>query len=269
MSTLRRALGLRLSMWYAAVFTISTIGLVALTYALIAQSLAQRDHDIIRATWREYASRYELGGLGALSRAVELEERTSGQERLFVRVLGPYGGNAVFVRDPQGWGAYDVEELGGGADGLGDDLGHDRRAVLEIASARLPDGTILQVGKTNEIRLALLRRFEVIVGIVLFVALAIGISGGLVLTQSTVKPIYQLIDVVQDIIRTGRTGTRVPVREARGHSCVLPHCAWRKAVAGICPRALRIRQGNHSFYTGDIRAAGSVGAGSPCTQASR
>jgi signal transduction histidine kinase len=216
MSTLRRALGLRLSMWYAAVFTFSTIGLVAITYALIASSLAQRDHDIIRATLREYASRYELGGLGALSRAVELEERTGGQERLFVRVLGPYGGNAVFVRDPQGWGAYDVEELGSRDDSFGDDFGHDRHAVLELFSARLADGTVLQVGKTNEIRLALLRRFEIIVGVVLFVALAIGVSGGLVLTTSTVQPIYDLIEVVQNIITTGRTDTRVPIRTTQG-----------------------------------------------------
>lgn len=215
MSTLRRALGLRLSIWYAAVFTISTLGLVIVTYALLASSLAQRDHDIIRATLREYASRYELGGLTALSRAVELEERTGDQERLFVRVLG-LGADAVFVREPQAWRAYDVEELGNRGDTLGEELGHDRRAVLEVASAQLPDGTILQVGKTNEIRLALLQRFEVIVGILSIAALAIGITGGLVLTHSTVQPIYQLIEVVQNIIRTGRTDARVPVPAAQG-----------------------------------------------------
>jgi signal transduction histidine kinase len=215
MSTLRRALGLRLSVWYAAIFTISTIALVAVTYALLASSLAQRDHDIIRATLREYASRYELGGLAALSRAVELEERTGDQERLFVRVLGR-GAEATFMRDPQAWGRYAVEDLGNGDSALSETIGHDRRAVLEVASARLYDGTILQVGKTNEIRLALLRRFEIIVGLVLVVALAIGITGGLVLTRSTVQPIYELIDVVQNIITTGRTDTRVPEREPQG-----------------------------------------------------
>jgi len=215
MSTLRRALGLRLSMWYAAVFTISTIALVAVTYALLASSLAQRDHDIIRATLREYASRYELGGLAALSRAVELEERTGDQERLFVRVLGR-GAEATFVRDPQAWGRYAVEDLGNGDSALSETIGHDRRAVLEVASARLYDGTILQVGKTNEIRLALLRRFELIVGVVSILALTIGITGGLVLTRSTLRPIYELIDVVQNIITTGRTDTRVPVREPQG-----------------------------------------------------
>jgi signal transduction histidine kinase len=215
MSSLRRVLGLRLSVWYAAIFAISTVALVAVTYALLASSLAQRDHDIIRATWREYASRYELGGLAALSRAVELEERTGDQERLFVRVLGR-GAEATFVRDPQAWGRYAVEDLGNGDSALSETIGHDRRAVLEVASARLFDGTILQVGKTNEIRLALLRRFELVVGIVSVLALTIGITGGLILTRSTVQPIYELIDVVQNIITTGRTDTRVPVREPQG-----------------------------------------------------
>ena len=215
MSTLRRALGLRLSVWYAAVFTISTVALVAVTYALLASSLAQRDHDIIHATLREYASRYELGGLMALSRAVELEERTGDQERLFVRVLGR-GAEATFVRDPQAWGRYAVEDLDNGDSALSETIGHDRHAVLEVASARLYDGTILQVGKTNEIRLALLRRFELIVGIVSILALAIGITGGLVLTRSTVQPIYELIAAVENIITTGRTDARVPVREPEG-----------------------------------------------------
>jgi signal transduction histidine kinase len=215
MGTIRRLLGLRLSVWYGAVFVISTVALVALTYGLMASSLAQRDHDIIRATLREYASRYELGGLPALQRAVELEQRTGNQERLFVRVLGP-GADAVFARMPQAWSAFAQEDLGDTRPGVADGVAHDSRAVLEVASARLPDGTILQVGKSNEIRLALLRTFRWTVGLVSIVALVVGVSGGLILTRSTVQPIYDLIDVVQGIIRTGRTDTRVPARAERG-----------------------------------------------------
>jgi signal transduction histidine kinase len=210
---MRRTLGLRLSLWYAAVFIIGLVTLSGLTYALLAASLAQRDHDIIFATLREYASRYELGGLGAIQRAVELEERTGDQERLYVRVLGR-GADVLFTRSPQGWGGYAQEDLGD-ARSDGSDA-HDTRAVLEIASARLSDGTILQVGKSNEIRLALLRKFQWIVGLVSVIALGIGITGGLILTQSTVQPIYDLIGVLQGIIRTGRTDTRVPDRRAGG-----------------------------------------------------
>jgi signal transduction histidine kinase len=207
MTTIRRALGLRLSAWYATVFILGTVVLVAVTYTLFAAALAQRDHDIIRAALREYASRYELGGAFALQRAVEIDERTSGRERLFVRVIGP-NADATFVRMPQGWDAYAQENLG-------DEAARDAiesRAVLEVASARLFDGTLLQVGKSNEIRVALLRQFQIVVGIVSILALAIGVAGGLVLTRSTVQPIYDLIGVVGGIIRTGRTDTRVPER---------------------------------------------------------
>jgi signal transduction histidine kinase len=210
MNTMRRTLGLRLSVWYGAVFILSTVALVGTTYALLSSSLAQRDHDIIRATLREYASRYELGGLPALQRSVELEQRTGSEEQLFVRVIGP-DADALFVRSPKAWGEYAVEELGEGGARRSSEL-HDRSAVLELASARLFDGTILQVGKTNEIRLALLRKFQIVVGLVSIFTLVVGVGGGLELTRSTLQPIYDLIEVVQGIIRTGRTETRVPGR---------------------------------------------------------
>ena len=212
--TLQRTLGLRLSVWYAAIFVISTLVLVGLTYALLASSLAQRDHDIIRATVREYASRYELGGLLAVQRAVELEERTGNRERLFVRVIGP-GADALFARMPPGWSTYAQQQVDAPRDAASN-RAVDGNAVLEVASVRLFDGTILQVGKSNEIRLALLRKFQWIVGLVSLAALAIGIVGGLVLTRSTVQPIYDLIAVVRGIIRTGRTDTRVPDRNTGG-----------------------------------------------------
>jgi signal transduction histidine kinase len=211
----RGTLGLRLSLWYAAVFIGSTVLLVGLTYALLASSLAQRDHDIITATLREYASRYAAGGLPALQRSVELEARTGSRERLFVRVLGP-DADALFASMPPGWGDFAIDQLGNRNDGLSEVPARDRDAVLEVASARLIDGTILQVGKSNEIRLALLREFRTIVGWVAALSLVVGVTGGLLLTRSTLQPVYDLIHVVQRIIQTGRTNERVPERLSGG-----------------------------------------------------
>lgn len=212
---MRGTLGLRLSLWYAAVFIGSTVLLVGLTYALLASSLAQRDHDIITATLREYASRYAAGGLPALQRSVELEARTGSRERLFVRVLGP-DADALFASMPPGWGDFAIDQLGNRNDGLSEVPARDRDAVLEVASARLIDGTILQVGKSNEIRLALLREFRTIVGWVAALSLVVGVTGGLLLTRSTLQPVYDLIYVVQRIIQTGRTNERVPERLSGG-----------------------------------------------------
>ena len=211
-----RTIGLRLSLWYAAVFVGSTVVLVGLTYALLASSLAQRDRDILTATLREYASRYEAAGLPALERSVELEQRTGRRERLFVRVLGP-GADALFVSVPSAWETFELGRLGPEGDGaVSAAPARDRDAVLEVVSARLPDGTMLQVGKSNEIRLALLRQFRVVVGWVSVLAMGVGLLGGLILTRSTLQPLYDLINVVRGIIRTGRIKERVPARASTG-----------------------------------------------------
>lgn len=211
----RGALGLRLSLWYAAVFVVSTLLLVALTYALLASSLAQRDHDIIAGTLREYATRYEAAGLPALQRSVELEQMTARRERLFVRVLGP-DADALFVSVPPDWQDFAIDQLNGEQQGFANAPARDRDAVLEVMSARLPDGTILQVGKSNEIRRALLRQFRVVVGWVSVITMLVGVLGGLMITRSTLQPIYHLIHVVRGIIRTGRTDERVSSRAAAG-----------------------------------------------------
>lgn len=208
-----RGLGLRLSLWYAAVFVASTLLLVWLTYALLSNSLKQRDHDVIIATLREYASRLQLGGLPELARAVETEERAGRHERLFVRVLGP-GQDALFLKMPPEWGDFDTEALDRSGVPRPQDLqrapARDREASLEVASAQWPDGTILQVGKSTETRDEVLRGFRNIVGGASLAAIVVGLFGGLVLTRSTLRPIGQLIAVVRGIIRTGRTDARVP-----------------------------------------------------------
>lgn len=211
----RGTLGLRLSLWYAAVFVVSTAALVGITYWLLATSLARRDHDIIAATLREYALRYDAAGLPALQRAVEVEQRTGRRERLFVRVLGP-GADALFVSMPPGWSDFDLDQLSDDDRGVVEAPARSTSAVLEVASARLPDGTILQVGKSNEIRLALLAQFRTVVGWVSVLAMVVGLVGGLVITRSTLRPINELIDVVRGIIRTGRTDARVPSRGPSG-----------------------------------------------------
>jgi signal transduction histidine kinase len=211
----RGTLGLRLSLFYAIVFVVSTVVLVGITYWLLASSLARRDHDIIAATLREYALRYEAAGLPALQSAVELEQRTGRRERLFVRVLGR-GADAVFVSMPPGWSDFELDRLGGGDDGVVQAPARSSDAVLEVASARLPGGTILQVGKSNEIRVALLAQFRTVVGWVSVLAMFVGVVGGLVITRSTLLPINELIHVVQQIVRTGRTDARVPSRGPSG-----------------------------------------------------
>jgi signal transduction histidine kinase len=208
---LRQTIGIRLAAWYLVTFLVSTLLIGTLTYGVLASSLESRDHQLIEQTLREYATRYRAGGFRALAAAVDLERRSGQREPLFVRVVGPFE-DVLLYSLPEAWGAFDLSELGGAGDSLwGRVQARDRNATLEIATLPLGGGTVLQVGKTTETRETLLARFRQVLLIAAAAALAIGLAGGLVLTQSTLRPLRHLRDTVQRILDTGQTDDRVPI----------------------------------------------------------
>jgi signal transduction histidine kinase len=205
-----QALGLRLAAWYLGTFLASSLVIGGLTYGLLATLLETRDHDIIQSTLREYATRYQAGGLPALARAIEIEQRSGTREPLFVRVVGPFE-DVLLYSLPETWGAFDVSDLPGGPNQIWSQIpARDRNAVLEVATIDV-GGSILQVGKTTEARNQLLSNFRRALLLGAGAALLIGIVGGLFLTRSTLKPLRDLRDAVRRILQTGQTDDRVPV----------------------------------------------------------
>src|SRR6185436_18748161 len=205
-----QALGLRLAAWYLGTFLVSTVVIGVLTYGLLGSLLEQRDHDIIQSTLREYATRYQAGGLPALARAIEVEQRSGSREPLFVRLVGPFEDVLLYAL-PETWGAFDLEDLPGGPNAIWSQVqARDRNAVLEVATIDLGDA-VLQVGKTTEARNQLLSNFRRVLMLGAGFALVIGVIGGLFLTRSTLKPLRDLRDAVSRILHTGQTDDRVPV----------------------------------------------------------
>jgi len=182
-----RAFGLRIALWYATLFVVGSMVIVLLTYYLTAVSLAQRDHQILQSKLGEYAAAYARGGINVLAGTVRAEQQAA-PERLFVRVVDR-GVEALVLSSPNGWDP----------------------SLLETASVRLADGTLVQVGKSTEPREALLARFRSALGIVTLLIIVTALTGGWLLTQSAMSPIRQLTRAVRRIIRTGRTDTRVPL----------------------------------------------------------
>jgi signal transduction histidine kinase len=206
-------IGLRLAAWYAVVFVVTSIAIVLLTYRLLAASLEERDQQLVISTLREYSERYAEGGLRSLADAVEIEQRSGRRERMFVRVVRGTS-ETLFLSAPYAWSDFDVSRLRG-LGGLEEILSESGTARLEVASAHLADGTLLQVGKSSENREALLARYRTVLAIISLVIVALALAGGVIVTRSTLQPIRQLIAAVRGIIRTGRIDARVPVREER------------------------------------------------------
>ena len=179
--------GLRLGLWYATLFVSGSIAIMFVTYYLTATSLQQRDQQIIRGKLGDYAAAYQRGGVRALASTVQAEQQVA-PERLFVRVVDR-GVEAVVLSNPEGWDP----------------------SKLEIVSAPLADGTLVQVGKSTEPRDDLLSRFRATLGIVTLFIIVIALTGGWLATQSALFPIRRLSQAVQRIISTGRTDARVPL----------------------------------------------------------
>ena len=183
--------GLRIGVWYATLFVAGSMAIVTLTYLLASASLAQRDRQLINSKLGVYATAYDRGGIEDLAATVQAEQQTA-PERLFVRVVDR-GAEAIVLSQPQGWNV----------------------AALETASIRLADGTLVQVGKSTEARDDLLARFRAALGLVTLSIVIVALTGGVLATQSALKPIRELIAAVQRIITTGRTDARVPMAHSR------------------------------------------------------
>jgi signal transduction histidine kinase len=204
------ALGLRLGLWYAALFAGGAVTLIAVAYALLALSLQQRDREVVESTLTRYAAAYERGGLRLLERVIQAERAGGRYEPLFVRVLAG-GEQAVYFSMPADWAGFDVARLRPSTDGWSE-LSAGGGAALEVLTARLPDGTLFQVGKSTEPRAELLARFRrALVAAFALIAL-IAAGGGYLLTHSALQPLRDLGRTVRDILATGRLGARVPVR---------------------------------------------------------
>jgi signal transduction histidine kinase len=181
--------GLRLGLWYATLFVFGAIAIVFLTYYLTATSLTARDSQIIEQKLGEYAAVYARGGPRALANIVTAEQRTA-PERLFVRIVGG-GADTLILSSGEGW----------------------QDTTLEVRARELPDGSIIQVGKSTEARLDLLSRFRATLGLVTLSIVMLALSGGWIATHSAIQPLKRLGAVVRRIIDTGRTDERLPIAE--------------------------------------------------------
>ena len=207
------AFSLRLGVWYAGLFVASGLALSLLTYALLATALARRDRDIVLSALQQYVEQYRRAGLAAVSEAVA-SDRTAGRyEGLFVRVLGPRS-EALVASVPSSWAGLDLRALvGHGSEAApGWTLVPGPHSAFEVASVRLLDGTLFQVGKSTEVRSDILARFRAAAALVLLSTLALAVAGGAVLTRWALSPLRRLNAVLGSIVRTGEVSERVPVR---------------------------------------------------------
>jgi signal transduction histidine kinase len=210
----RRNIGIRLGLWYAFVFALSSFALLAVAYYLLAAALSRKDREVLEARLREFAAIYNNTGLVGLRQT--LQQEAENQQTLFVRLVSAWN-DVSLVNVPDDWITF--KDLPGGWAGYRRRIGvlrvpKNAERDFVIASAELPDGALLQVGRVTDSRTALLdpvRRKFITVG---SVTLLLGFGVGAFFAHRAMRPVREMVATARSIIQTGQLDARVPVRAA-------------------------------------------------------
>ncbi|HVU24450.1 MAG TPA: ATP-binding protein [Opitutus sp.] len=213
----RRSLAVRLSVWFAAVFAVGFGAIFAVLYWTLARQLIAREYEVLQLRLQQYADIYEASGLSGLRERVTEDSAAPHVRSLFIRILGR-GGAAVWGKIPPDWIEADAKRVivpdgwGGWAEQRTYTVRVPRNEAedLAVVARMLPDGRLLEVGRSTDSRavvLTPLRRTFLWVGagVVVF-----GFVAGLVTARRATKPLRDVVATARRIIATGSLDARVP-----------------------------------------------------------
>jgi signal transduction histidine kinase len=215
--SLLRKFTVRLSLWYAMLFTLSAGVLFGLLYFLLASALERKDHEVIETRLRACAAVYDNGGLDALQEFVQGSRDTDKPRSFFVRVAG-VSGTVLLMNVPDDWVQFDPEALKPGGDMsrlVWLRIPQDAERDFTIASMRLPDSSVLEVGRSTSNREVVLQAFRLNFLAVMTPTLLLGVLGGALFAHRATQPVREVVATARAIIDTGDFSARVPSTTTR------------------------------------------------------
>jgi heavy metal sensor kinase len=209
-----RTLTFQLNLWYLLIFTASVVVLYFFLYLLITTAVERKDREVIESRLKQYATLYRAGGVPALRNVVAQESRN--QKSFFVRLLNPFN-NVLLIAVPQDWVEFNppTTDVFGFERQVGwIRIPRDAEKDFTIASMRLYDGSVLQVGRSTNNREMLLEPFRTKFIVVVAPIILLGVAGGAFFAWHATRPLRQVVATAQSIVRTGNLNARVPVHES-------------------------------------------------------
>jgi signal transduction histidine kinase len=214
LNLLRRNIGLRLSLLYALIFTVSSVALLALAYYLLAAAVGSKDREVLEGRLKEAAMIYNAGGVSALRGWVR-SQPASIQNTMFVHLTNSVAHSDYVISAPEDWiELKDVPGFEGYLQAPYIRLPKNAERDYTLGRVLLPGRWILQIGQITNSREALLipvRRSFFFIG---SMTIALGFCAGAFFANRAMRPVRQIVATARSIIRTGQLDARVPVRKS-------------------------------------------------------
>jgi len=213
LESLRRNFAVRLSLWYALLFTLSSLALFLVAYYLLAAAIGSKDQEVIEARWKEAAAVYDGGGLRALGLWVE-RQPTPVRQTLFVHVVDGFN-LGTLVSAPPDWVTFkNVPGFSGLVRQGVMRIPQNEERDFTLAYGQVADGSRLEVGRITNSREAILnpvRRSFLLAGTAMVL---LGFLAGAFFAHRAMRPVRQMVATARSIIQTGSLEARVPVRDS-------------------------------------------------------
>ncbi len=213
---LRASLALRLTLWYAGVFSVTAFLAFALFYLLITNLVRSRiDTDLLRQA-DEYNTVHSLQGIGALQRFAVLRAQAAGEEKIFVRLLYPTGvafssSNASHWRD-LGVNQQAVRAVENGEGDVIETVGLDRhRHGVRVLYSHLGRGVVLQLGQALDTEARLFEGFKPIFIFTMSIIVCFGCAVGWFMARRALAGVADVTRTARRIT-SGDLSQRVPIR---------------------------------------------------------
>jgi heavy metal sensor kinase len=109
--SIRHTLAFRLTLWYAGIFTISSLVAFIVLYFMIASALLKNTDQELLEKIGEFSSILALKGIDEVKSKAVFEAQNDGEDKIFFRILGS-NGEEIAASDMSSWGDVGINTTG-------------------------------------------------------------------------------------------------------------------------------------------------------------
>ena len=214
--SLRHTLAFRLTLWYGAIFAISSFG-AFLVFYLLASSVIHRSTDQeLLEDLAELSSLLKLEGDESLKAEIKIEAQSEGVDKIFFRLVSQKG-EELGSSNMSSWGNLGISRsalvrLRKGVNHVFETLSiSEHRYKVRILYGIVGPGKIMQIGYSLEDNERLLEIFQRIFGTTMVVLLALGTLFGWFMARRALMGVEEVTQTAMDISK-GAFEERVSVK---------------------------------------------------------